>query len=116
MPEIGAFPDLRFRGALSNAYFPQQDLSCAIKLSVGHTFQLRAHPAKIQARFHCGAQQIVTCKLTYVLSTQMTKHQEVQRHAPTHEYLSVALVYPKSTMTEDLPTKGVSPAPGHHGT
>jgi len=81
MPEIGAFPDLRFRGALSNAYFPQQDLSCAIKLCVGHIFQLRAHPAKIQARFHCGAQQIVTCKLTYVLSTQMTKHQEMERHA-----------------------------------
>jgi len=82
MTEIGVFPDLRFRrGALSNAYFPQQDLSCAIKLSVGHIFQLRAHPAKIQARFHCGAQQIVTCKLTYVLSTQMTKHQEMQRHA-----------------------------------
>ena len=47
MPEIGAFPDLRFRGGLSNTCFPQQDLSCAIKLSVGHIFQLRAHPAKI---------------------------------------------------------------------
>ena len=48
MTEIGVFPDLRFRrGALSNAYFPQQDLSCAIKLSVGHIFQLRAHPAEI---------------------------------------------------------------------
>ena len=79
--EIGVFPNLGFVGGLSNTCFPQQDLSCAIKLSVGHIFQLRAHPAKIQARFHCGAQQIVTCKLTYVLSTQMTKHQEMERHA-----------------------------------
>lgn len=35
---------------------------------------------------------------------------------PTRECLSVALACPKSTMTEDLPTKDVSPAPGHHGT
>ena len=47
MTEIGVLPDFRFRGALSNAYFPQQDLSCTIKLSVGHIFQLRAHPAEI---------------------------------------------------------------------